>query len=41
MVNPGPVLCRDPIKGFELNLELTYRAEVRPGFDVQPVLTHI
>ena len=26
---------------FEANLELTYLAEIRPGFDVQPVVTHV
>lgn len=26
---------------FEANLELTYLAEIRPGFDLQPVITHV
>lgn len=28
-------------RNFEANLELTYLAEIRPGFDLQPVITHI
>ena len=30
-----------PRRSFEANLELTYLAEIRPGFDLQPVVTHI
>ncbi len=30
-----------PPRDFEMNLELTYRAEVRPGLTVQPVVTHV
>jgi porin len=30
-----------PVRDFEANLELTYRAEIVSGWTVQPVLTHI
>lgn len=30
-----------PRRSFEANLELSYLAEIRPGFDLQPVVTHI
>ncbi|MBS7812799.1 carbohydrate porin [Roseococcus pinisoli] len=30
-----------PRRNFEANLELTYLAEIHPGFDLQPVVTHI
>lgn len=30
-----------PRRDVEANLELTYLAEIRPGFDLQPVVTHI
>jgi porin len=30
-----------PRRSFEANLELTYLAEIRPGFDLQPVVTHV
>lgn len=30
-----------PVRGYEANLEVTYQAEIRPGFSVQPVVTHV
>lgn len=30
-----------PPRGFEMNLELTWRAELRPGLWLQPVFTHV
>ena len=30
-----------PVKDFEANLELTYRAEIISGWTVQPVFTYI
>ncbi|WP_043364498.1 carbohydrate porin [Belnapia sp. F-4-1] len=29
------------VRDFEANLEVTYVAEVRPGFSLQPSITHV
>lgn len=30
-----------PVRDYEMNLELTYRAQILPGFDVQPMVAHV
>jgi porin len=31
----------DPVRDYEMNLELTYQAELVPGFMVQPMVAHV